>query len=173
MFPEHAAADPPSIRRPAAADAVTLRQLMRGEVFCARPDLDVHSLVHLMIEHRIGCIPVVDERRRPIGVITKFDLVEQLDAAMQAKTAADGLPPDLLARTAEEVMMPIALTLPEQATIAHAAAMIAAEDTHHVLVVDSEGTLRGVISTRDIVVWMVGNDASCAGLRQGRHGGKR
>lgn len=141
--PEH-----PVPRRRTIADSVPLRQIMSNELICARKDLRFDAVVKLMVEHHVGCLPVVDEARRPIGVITKFDLVELLDA----------LPAELHTRIAAEVMMPLALTLPEDATIAHAASLMISEDTHHVLVVASTGTLVGVISTRDVVGWIVDND---------------
>ena len=54
--------------------------------------------------------------------------------------------------------MPIAFVLQEQATVAHAAAMMSLEDTHHVLVVRSSGELVGVVSSKDVVEWLVTND---------------
>jgi CBS-domain-containing membrane protein len=172
VFQAPSEAEPP-VHRHASADAVTLREIMQHDVVCARADLDVRAVVHLMVKHRIGCIPVIDERHRPIGIITKFDLVEQLDAAMRAKADGAPFPADLLAREAGDVMMPLALTLPELATIAHAASMITTEDTHHVLVVAEDGTLAGVVSTRDIVVWLVANDAGFTGFPGHRHRGPR
>jgi CBS domain-containing protein len=68
------------------------------------------------------------------------------------------MPIDLAPRDADEVMMPIALVLDETATVAHAAAMMALEDTHHVLVVRETGELVGVVSSKDIVKWLVDND---------------
>lgn len=146
------AREPPG-HAPVAED-VSLRSIMAPELICVRQDLEIHRVVGLMIGRRIGCLPVVDQRRRPIGVITKFDLVEQLEAAMRASSAGHPLPQDLPARTADEVMMPIALTLDEHATVAHAAAMMASEEIHHVLVVDGDGALVGVVSAKDIVHWV-------------------
>jgi CBS domain-containing protein len=140
---------------PVAGD-VSLRSIMSSELICVRQDLEIHRVVGLMIGRSVGCLPVVDQQRRPIGVITKFDLVEQLEAAMRASSAGCPLPQDLPARTADEVMMPIALTLDEHATIAHAAAMMASEEIHHVLVVDGDGALVGVVSAKDIVHWLAG-----------------
>jgi CBS domain-containing protein len=138
------------------AEAVSLRSIMSSELICVRQDLEIHRVVGLMIGRRVGCLPVVDQQRRPIGVITKFDLVEQLEAAMRASSAGGALPQDLPARTADDVMMPIALTLDEHATVAHAAAMMASEEIHHVLVVDADGALVGVVSAKDIVHWIAG-----------------
>jgi CBS-domain-containing membrane protein len=140
------------------ADRVAVRSIMARDLICVRPDLEIASVVSLLIGHHIGCLPVVDERRRPIGIITKFDVVEQIDAAMQLARCRCPLPTDLTAQTADDVMMPIALALDEHATIAHAGAMMLSEDTHHVLVVDGDGLLVGVVSSKDIVRWVTQND---------------
>lgn len=140
------------------ADDVPLMAIASRDLVCARPDLEIADVVRLMIRHRVGCIPVVDERRHPVGVITKFDIVEQIDAML--RSAADGspLPSDLAARNADEIMLPLAFTLDENATIAHAAAMMTTEDVHHVLVVSTAGQLIGVVSSKDIASWLADND---------------
>jgi len=145
-------------QRRTLADCIPLHQIMQRDVICARPDLDVAAVTDLMIRHHVGCIPVVDERRHPIGVITKFDVVEQIHATLMSAQNGSPLPQDIQARCAEEVMMPLALTLFEHATISHAAAMMMTEDTHHVIVVSTTGELVGVVSSLDIVGWLVRND---------------
>lgn len=158
--------DPP-VQRMAFASRVPIRRVMSRDLICARGDLAIGAIVDLMVERHIGCIPVVDELRRPIGVITKWDVVEQLGAAMRCCPDGSPLPSDLAPRVAEEVMMPLALTLDESASVGSAAAMMTLEDTHHVLVVSSAGTLVGVVSAKDIVRWLVDNDglASMSELR--------
>ena len=140
------------------ADRVPLLEIMSRDLVCARPELELSQIVRLMAQHAIGCIPVVDAHRHPIGVITKFDLVEHLDAMMQSVDTRSPLPSSLAPCVADEVMMPVALVLEERATVAHAAAMMTLEDTHHVLVVREGGTLVGVVSAKDIVRWLVAND---------------
>lgn len=139
---------------PTIADLIPVRRIMSREVVCAREDLDVGALIDLMVRRRIGCVPVVDERGRPIGMITKTDLVEQQLAAILHGTPA--------AATAGELMMPLAITLDEHATVAHAAAMMSVEDFHHVAIVSDAGALIGVISTMDIVRWLSANDGITA-----------
>lgn len=134
------------------AQRVCLRRIMSNDVVCGRPNLSLGAVVDLMVSHHIGCLPIVDERRRPLGVITKSDLVEQLGAALEVHRGE--VPPSLRTRTAEEVMMPLALTLPETATVAHAAAFMATEDTHHVLVVATDARLIGVVSALDVTLWL-------------------
>jgi CBS domain-containing protein len=140
------------------ADRIPRVEVMSRDLVCARPDLEVSPVISWMVRNHDGCIPVVDDRRHPLGVITKFDLVEHLDATIQSTPNESPFPADLAARDADEVMMPIALALDENATVAHAAAMMALEDTHHVMVVRSTGELVGVVSAKDIVKWLVTND---------------
>lgn len=136
------------------AGELPLTKFMARDPICIGPSLDVKTVVELMVARHIGCLPVIDDQRKPIGVITKFDVMEQLDTAMRCAMAGDPLPADLAARTAEDIMMPLVLTLPEHATLAHAAAMMVSEDTHHVIVVDVTGVLVGVITSKDIVRWV-------------------
>jgi CBS domain-containing protein len=141
------------------AGQVPLAQIMTGNVICARADLEIAAVVGLMMRHHVGCIPVVDGACRPVGMITKYDIVDQLDAFMRSVSNGSPLPADLAARTADEIMMPIAITLRETATVATAAAMMSAEDLHHVAVTNERGKLVGVVSTKDITNWLVENDA--------------
>lgn len=137
------------------ADLVPVRRIMSREVICAREDLELPALMELMVRRHIGCVPVIDERGRPIGMITKFDVVEQLLAARTRGAAAPA--------TAGAAMMPLAITLDEHASVAHAAAMMSIEDVHHVAIVATGGALIGVVSTMDIVRWLAANDGILAG----------
>ncbi len=148
----------PAVTARISATFVPLHAVMSRNLICARPDLDIAAVIHLMMKHRIGCLPVVDDRQRPVGIITKSDIVEQLDAAVSSEGQGFPLPQELQARCAEEMMMPLAFTLSEDATVAQAASMMILEDTHHVLVVSPEEGLVGVVSSRDIVRWLLHSD---------------
>jgi CBS domain-containing protein len=140
--------------RTQSAEHAPIKCVMSRDLVCALPDLEIATVVSLLVEQRLGCLPIVDERRHPIGVITKFDLVEQLDATMHLAGCGCPLPADLKAQTAGDVMMPIALTLDARATVAHASSMMISERMHHVLVVSETGELIGVVSALDVVRWV-------------------
>jgi CBS domain-containing protein len=145
-------------RVPTIADLIPLTEIMSRDMTCVRRDLDAARVAELMIFNHIGCVPVVEEPGRPIGMITKLDLVERF-------VARDGALADGLAmHTAGTLMMPMSIALKENATIAHAAALMASEDIHHLCVVDVEGRLIGVVSTMDIVRWLARNDGFGTGL---------
>jgi len=128
------------------ADQVPVTDIMTRQVVCAFPDLGLGALLEVMIQERLGCMPVVDEGVQPIGMVTKLDIVEHLAA-----------PPSKPSQLATDVMMPLAITLDDNATVAHAAALMASEDMHHVMIV-SERRLVGIVSTMDITRWLAQNN---------------
>jgi len=128
------------------ASHVSVTEIMSRHVVCALPDLPVAMLIDVIVRERLGCVPIVDEAARPVGMVTKFDIVEQIV-----------VPSPHLALLARDLMMPLAITLDQDATVAHAAALMASEDMHHVMIVN-ERRLVGVVSTMDITRWLFDND---------------
>ncbi|HEU0032819.1 MAG TPA: CBS domain-containing protein [Kofleriaceae bacterium] len=120
------------------ADLVAINQIMSNPI-AARPDATVDSLVNLMTQHHVGCVPIVDAQNHPMGIVTKLDLIE---------CQPDGR------RTAREIMMPLALGISPDTTVAKAASLMSSERFHHLLVIDDERTLLGVVSTMDITRWL-------------------
>jgi CBS-domain-containing membrane protein len=141
-------------RTPTIAADVPITEIMSRDMVCARTDLPVDVLARLLVHNHIGCIPIVDQLGRPLGMVTKSDLVEQLDAAVHARSDRRAA----MTRTAGDVMMPLALSLDDRATVAQAAMMMVMEDLHHVMVVSQAKSLIGIVSAKDIVRWLVQND---------------
>ena len=133
---------------PTCADQVLVTEIMTRDVVTAHKDVPVAEVVRLMLRSHIGCIPVVDDHGHPRGIVTKTDLVELL-----------GKPDDIPGATTADVMMPLAIVLDDRATVAHCASMMALEDFHHVMIVSSTGILIGIVSSQDVVRWLVANDA--------------
>src|SRR5262249_458272 len=100
-------------------------------------------IVELLRKKHVGCVPIVDDRGRAIGIVTKLDVVECI---------GDGR------TTARELMMPFTFRLGPRATVAQAAAMMSREPLHHVLIADDDRPRPGVVSTLDIARWLAGND---------------
>lgn len=147
----------PSYTMPTIAGLVPVTEIMTRDVVCVRSNLPINEVIDTIVNHHIGCLPVVDEYGWPIGMITKLDLVTPL--ANRVETS-NGAPKwcDLAPQTAEEAMLPLALTLGHHATVAQAAALMAGEGLHHLPVVSQSGRLIGVLSTLDIVRWLARND---------------
>lgn len=118
---------------------VPLSEVMSAASYVAAGDSSVESLIALITEHHIGCVPIVDAQHRPIGIVTKLDLVECREDDR---------------KTARDVMMPHAMALTTGDTLARAATLMSREGFHHLLIVDDAGTLRGVLSTFDVTRWV-------------------
>lgn len=48
---------------------------MRGSVETASPDTEVIVAADVLLAQKIGCLPVIDERRRVVGIVTDSDFV--------------------------------------------------------------------------------------------------
>lgn len=124
-------------------------RILRPEVHCVRSTLHLAALVELFTDERLGATPVVDGDARPIGVVTKTDLLRALERGS----------PAALEHTVEQVMTPLAFSLPDDASVAQAAALMAFEDVDHVPVLSSEGRVVGLVSSLDVarfVGWATG-----------------
>lgn len=161
------------VSRPSVADRIGVEEIMTRHVLSATSEVGVDTLTAMLLENHIGCVPIVDAKQRPIGMVTKHDLVqfhytkdgnEEVVVAHRRNEAPQaGDEPGLHrffadASTAENVMLPLAITLSERATVAHAAALMAIEGIHHIPVVDLQGKLIGIVSTMDIARWLARND---------------
>jgi CBS domain-containing protein len=142
-----ASADPPRrARRPTNGDRTPLSAVMSGGLVCVSPDLPVESLVTLLVDRGFSGVPVVDSAGKPIGVVSKSDLLEGTRSG-----------------TVQDIMMPIAFTLPESASLSHAAALMAYENIHRVPVIAADGAVVGIVTSMDIVRWVAEQDGYVVG----------
>jgi CBS-domain-containing membrane protein len=119
-----------------------ISSIMSRKVVCARPEMDASFLRARLLERGVSGAPVVDDWGRVLGVISKTDLVEHEVTSERGK------------HNVGEIMMPCAFTLPPEAPIGQAAALMAYEGVHRVVVVDHKGCVIGLVSTLDIARWL-------------------
>lgn len=153
----------------AAMLTTTLEQVMHRDVLCVRPELAVESLGALFLERSISGAPVVDEEGRPIGVVSKTDIVRlMLDGWAETADTKErpiaqtrqGVKYDLgsgfhLERgphaTVSDIMTPMVISLPADAKVSQAAALMAYEGIHRLVVVDVNGRVVGLLSALDVL----------------------
>lgn len=154
------------------ADRTPLWQVMRPCVVCVRADLGLDALMSLFVGFDLRSVPVVDETGRPVGVVSRSDLVdrwyesESTAPPTRAAGAAgapgaclgDGLHAVPAGQTVADVMMRIAFTLCEDASLSQAAALMAYEGVHRIPVVSFEGKVVGMLSSMDVVRWLAQHD---------------
>ncbi len=57
---------------------IDIQQLMTKKVTTTTPDTVIEYAAHLMRKERVGGLPVVDDKHRPVGIITETDIFKTL-----------------------------------------------------------------------------------------------
>jgi len=57
----------------------------QGQLVTARPDTPMLDVATLIIARKVGCIPVLDARDRPIGILTQKDVLAALVDLLAAR----------------------------------------------------------------------------------------
>lgn len=168
----HAGAGAAARRDEAGAwEDIPVSAMMTADVLAVRPDVSLDALTEILLARGIGGVPVVDEEGRPVGVVSKTDLVEQhfvtgdtgeatargwhASAGHYRVQAGPGLHTERLPReSVDDVMTRAALTVPERTPLAEAAELMSRRGVHRVLVVSEDGTLAGIVTSTDIMRWV-------------------
>ncbi len=64
--------------RAASTDARSIADVMTTNVVTASPDTTVRQAANLFRGRSIGCLPIIGDRGRPIGIVTTTDLLDLL-----------------------------------------------------------------------------------------------
>ncbi len=106
-------------------------------------DVNVRQAAEIMRDSGVGSI-FVSREGKVIGILTDTDLVRRLVAA--------GL--DSLSTTVEQIMSAPILMIEEHKTLLDANDLMAKEHVRHLGVSNQSGELVGMISVRDLVVFL-------------------
>jgi CBS domain-containing protein len=139
-----------------------IASIMTENVVSVSPDTTLENIEWLMVDRRIGAVPVLDERGRPLGIVSKLDILRDRSHGTFEVDAVprDATDPELTSERAltglcaRDVMTPILYVVPERASIAHVAASMVDRHVHHLLVIGDGGALRGIVSSLDLVRWL-------------------
>jgi len=141
-----------------------VRDIMSTDPVTVGPDMSVTEAAHLMVDKRIGALPVLEEGSL-IGIVTEGDLIMQ-DVKLEFPTylhLLDGYilyPPatarfeselkKAVAATVRDVMTPDPLTIQADASVEDAATLLVERDVSRLPVLEGD-RLVGVVSKSDIV----------------------
>jgi len=141
------------------AEKIPVQTVMTAKVVTVGKDADLHEAAHLLSEHKISGMPVVDYGQRVIGVISEADLL-QLVGIKKDHTFKDilrnilgdaGKAKVTAGNCVADVMSTPALTIGPDEDVKKAAIMLDERRIKRLPVVDEEGRLVGIISRGDIV----------------------
>lgn len=55
-----------------------VRDVMNREVITATPDTPIHEIIEVMLQERIGAVPILNDRHHPVGIFTTTDVLRTL-----------------------------------------------------------------------------------------------
>lgn len=170
-----AEATPHAAVAPGLADAghTPVASLMTRHVITVETSTSVERLTELFLENSISGAPVIDETGRPIGIVTKTDLIrehhehegdihedEPLRIRLRRGMVMElgkGFHEEVITRaTVGDIMTPIAFTVPEASSLGEAAALMSREGVHRVVVTAADGKVSGILSALDVLRWVAG-----------------
>jgi CBS domain-containing protein len=70
---------------------VPVKAVMTAQVFTVDPSVSLHAAVRLMIDRRIGCLPVVEDGKL-VGLLSESDCLTQLAHLLEIAEEKDRLP---------------------------------------------------------------------------------
>jgi len=144
-------------RRHERADSTPVSRVMSLNVQCVTDEVSLPALASCLLDGGYGGVPVIDTEGRPVGVVSKTDLLRH------------GVIPK---GRVKDVMTPMSFTLDEDQSVSKAAALMAYEGIHRLPVVDAAGKVVGLLSSLDILHWLAcktGNTVPAPRSRRNRH----
>jgi CBS-domain-containing membrane protein len=143
-----------------AADVMTTNPKSIGK------DATIRETAEFFRNHGIHTAPVIDEAGRPIGVVSRTDLLDywgrrrdRLAALANGETTLDssnaGPGGPIVDLTVTEIMTPVVFQVPVDASIGKVVEKILALEVRCLFVTDQHGVLVGVISVFDLLTFVV------------------
>lgn len=120
---------------------MSVGRICSREVDVAKASETVRSAAANMAQQQVGSLVVIDDDRKPVGIITDRDLVTRF--------LAEGRDPDLT--KVEEVMTPNPETIPEDAHIETSLMIMRSGGFRRLPVVDGEEKLAGLLTLDDVL----------------------
>jgi CBS domain-containing protein len=134
--------DAPPMRKswPQAALATPVSEAMSVDVECAAAELPLGQVRRILRARNIGGVPVVDGDGAPLGILSERELIDRRERPRRC--------------TAADLMTPVAYVLRETDPLARAAALMALDGTHRLVVVGGDGRVIGILTALDLARWI-------------------
>ncbi|AQU81470.1 MAG: CBS domain-containing protein [Halomonas sp.] len=134
--------------------------IMTPKVISVGPDTEVREIAQLLLDHRISAVPVVDNDRKVLGIVSEGDLMRRIKRdddqghSWWLSLFTGGKDPGEYikshGRKAQEVMTPNPLTVEENAPLHTIARLL---EKHHIkrVPVVRQGKLVGIVSRANLL----------------------
>jgi CBS domain-containing protein len=150
-------------------DNLTAAELMAPNPISIAASANVQEALMLLTDKNFSAAPVIDESGRPVGVISRSDLLvhdrEQghkvaltpgyyidHEVAARGRTSLDGFQVETVDQTTvEDIMTPAVFSVRPDTPVTNIVGEMIGLHVHRLFVIDGDGTLIGVISAMDLL----------------------
>jgi len=120
-------------------DMLQVKHMMLTNVITTSPNMSVKQTIKTLYEKHIGCVVVIDNNKKCIGIFTERDAIRLVAENVQLDQSLDN------------VMTKNIITLQEDTSINEARKIISTHKVRHLPVVNKKGELKGLLSVRGIL----------------------
>jgi len=138
----------PEVREITIQPRLTVRDVMTQRVHRVGPDAPVREVLDLVADHRLRAVPVVDDERGVLGMVTDRDLMRFFLPVVQKTTGES--PASLKDTPVREVMSRSVICVSEDQALTEVMSIMVSKDIERLPVV-SEGKLTGFLTRGDIL----------------------
>lgn len=124
---------------------------MTRKVISIDENADIMEAKAKMAEHRIRHLPVVTKGNRLCGIVTDRDIRSAMPSSVLDDPACDVSPTRLAKIKVSEIMTKNPVTLSPHDTLPDALLLVQKKKVGAFPVVDEQGILKGILSTRDLM----------------------
>lgn len=142
---------------------LTAKDIMTKDVITVRPEATVEELARLLMEHKISGVPVVDDNKKIVGIVTENDLIRKnkrlhiptvirlFDAyIMLGSGKAEEEIKKMAATTVEEICTEKVVSIKEETSLEDIATIMAEQHIHLLPVLNGSNVV-GIVGKADMV----------------------
>jgi acetoin utilization protein AcuB len=114
-------------------------------------DTLIGQAIHLMEQHTIRHLPVIDQEERLVGIVSDRDMRTAMPSSLLSRPLYESALAEVLQYPVSEIMTENPLTISLYYTIQDTLLVMGKKKVGALPVVDEQGHLRGILSTRDLL----------------------
>lgn len=142
----------PALRDMVVQPQLSVRDIMTPRVFRVYPETPVRELLEMLSRHELKSVPVVNEKREVLGIVTDRDILRHLlpTTGRAAPAPQQQSDPALLDVPVREIMSRSVMCISEDQALADVVSVMVNKDVDRLPVV-SEGKLTGFLTRGDVL----------------------
>lgn len=120
------------------------KEIMSKELIVGQDGISIEDAVKILINNKITGFPIVDTNGHMIGVLSEFDIIQQVTTLEKKTTSAKNF--KLPATFSKQI-----ISVKEDTNFEDVMNHFVKENVRRLPVVDAEGKIKGIITRRDVM----------------------